>query len=69
MAACSAGLAGLLAAVAPGMIRGLDARADSGTGVEPEADPAVERTREQGKMLDDLYKYAIVSITTRYVGA
>ncbi len=34
-----------------------------------EADPALERTREQVKMLDDLYKNAVVSITKRYVGA
>jgi len=33
----------------------------------PEADPAVERTREQVKMLDDLYKNAVVSITRKYV--
>jgi hypothetical protein len=32
-------------------------------------DPALERTREQVRMLDDLYKNAVVSITTRYVGA
>ncbi len=33
-----------------------------------EADPAaVERTREQVKMLDDLYKNAVVAITTTYV--
>ena len=30
-------------------------------------DPAVERTRKQTKMLDDLYKTAIVLITTHYV--
>ena len=28
----------------------------------------MERAREQVKMLDDLYKNAVVSITTRYVG-
>lgn len=33
------------------------------------ADPALERTREEVKMLDDLYKNAVVSITTRYVEA
>jgi hypothetical protein len=33
----------------------------------PAADPAVERAREQVKMLDDLYKNAIVSITKTYV--
>ena len=31
------------------------------------SDPAVERTRKQTKMLDDLYKTAIVLITTHYV--
>jgi hypothetical protein len=35
--------------------------------VEESADPALERTREQVKMLDDLYKNAVVSITKRYV--
>jgi len=43
----------------------------AGPGFEPqvkaEADPALERTREQVKMLDDLYKSAVVSITKRYV--
>lgn len=32
-----------------------------------EKDPAVERTRKQTKMLDDLYKTAIVLITEHYV--
>ena len=58
----------LLAAVVPGVIRGPAARADSGTQVKGDADPALERTREQVKMLDDLYKNAVVSITKRYVG-
>src|SRR4051794_12915436 len=67
--ACSGGLAALLSAVVPGMFWGRDVRADPGTRVGAEADPALERTREQVKMLDDLYKNAVVSITTRYVGA
>jgi hypothetical protein len=33
----------------------------------PVADPAVERAREQVKMLDDLYKNAVISITKTYV--
>jgi hypothetical protein len=33
----------------------------------PKSDPALERTREQVRMLDDLYKNAVVSITKRYV--
>ncbi len=33
----------------------------------PAADPAVERAREQVKMLDDMYKNAVVSITKTYV--
>ena len=36
-------------------------------GTSPEADSALERTREQVKMLDDLYKNAVVSITKTYV--
>ena len=35
--------------------------------VEESADPALERTRERVKMLDDLYKNAVVSITRRFV--
>ena len=62
--ACSVGLSALLAGVAPGVLRGRVAQAALG----PEADPAVERAREQVKMLDDLYKNAVVSITKRYVG-
>jgi hypothetical protein len=34
----------------------------------PEADPAVKRTREQVKMLDELYNNAVVSITNKYDG-
>ncbi len=34
---------------------------------EEKADPAVERTRKQVRMLDDLYKTAIVLITDKYV--
>jgi Protein of unknown function (DUF3365) len=66
--AFSGGLAALLATVGPGVFRGRDARADSETQAKAEADPALERTREQVKMLDDLYKNAVVSITKRYVG-
>jgi len=32
------------------------------------ADPALERTREQVKMLDELYKNAVVSVTNKYDG-
>lgn len=62
--ACSVGLAAMAAEVAPGVFRGRVAQAGPG----PEADPAVDRAREQVKMLDDLYKTAVVSITKRYVG-
>ena len=55
--------AAALAALAPGSFRGHETRADG------PADPAVERAREQVKMLDDLYQNAVVSITTRYVRA
>lgn len=34
----------------------------------PEGDPALERTRAQAKMLDDLFKVAVVDITDRYDG-
>jgi Protein of unknown function (DUF3365) len=33
-----------------------------------DADPALKRTREQVKMLDELYKNAVVSITNKYDG-
>jgi hypothetical protein len=35
---------------------------------EPRADAALERTREQVKMLDVLYKSAVVSVDSRYQG-
>ena len=35
---------------------------------EPRADAALERTRDQVKMLDALYKNAVVSVTNRYDG-
>lgn len=42
--------------------------APRGTAAEAAAkDPAVERTRKQVRMLDDLYKTAVVLITTHYV--
>jgi len=62
-------LAALLATVAPGVFGGRHARAEPGPQVKGEDDPALLRTREQVRMLDDLYKNAVVSITTRYVGA
>lgn len=34
---------------------------------KPESDPAVERTRQQIMMLDDIYKTAVVAITDKYV--
>jgi len=40
------------------------------TGAEKAAaDPAVERTRKQVRMLDDLYKTTLVLITTHYVNS
>lgn len=39
---------------------------DSAEG-QAKADPAVDRTREQVKMLDDIYKTAVVAITDKYV--
>jgi hypothetical protein len=35
---------------------------------EPVADPALTQAREQVKMLDELYKNAVVSITNKYNG-
>jgi hypothetical protein len=62
--ACLAALA-----VAIGIPRGGAARADEKphTTAAPAADPAVDRAREQVRMLDDLYKTAVVSITKTYV--
>jgi hypothetical protein len=65
---CAIGLVGLPAAAWTGMLRGRDARAEPPQQALAEADPALKRTREQVKMLDDLYKNAVVSITKRYVG-
>jgi len=38
------------------------------SGSAPDSDPALERTRAQAKMLDDLFKVAVVDITNRYDG-
>ncbi len=38
------------------------------SGSAPESDPALERARAQVKMLDDLFKVAVVDITNRYDG-
>lgn len=44
------------------------ARAEDGAAAKPDkADPAVERARREVRMLDDIYKTAIVLITTHYV--
>ena len=42
-------------------------RSDAEIKKDAKADPAVERTRKQVQMLDDLYKTAIVLITDKYV--
>jgi hypothetical protein len=60
-------LAAALAATVIGVFRGPDARAQSGPRLAVAVDPAVERARAQVKMLDDLYKNAVVSITKTYV--
>jgi len=41
----------------------------SGGAAAPQADAAVERTRQTTRMLDDLYKTAVVLITQHYVEA
>ncbi len=38
------------------------------SGSAPESDPSLDRTRAQAKMLDDLFKVAVVNITNRYDG-
>jgi hypothetical protein len=64
------GLAGLAAlAIVIGIHRGREARAQAPPAAPgtSKADPAVERARQQVRMLDDLYKNAVVSITKTYV--
>src|SRR5262245_30872643 len=47
----------------------LAATASSGLSAGPEGDdPALDRTRAQARMLDDLLKVAVVDITNRYDG-
>lgn len=58
-------LSAALAAAFLGMWHAPAARADERA--KASADPALERAREQVKMLDDLYKNAVVSITRTYI--
>lgn len=58
---CLAAAGALACALALGAARG--ARAED----KRAADPELDRAREQVKMLDDLYKNAVVSITKNYV--
>jgi hypothetical protein len=62
-------LVAMLAGIVPERIRVAVARAESDPRPSGDADPALERAREKVKMLDDLYKNAVVSITRRYVEA
>jgi hypothetical protein len=55
-------------AVVAGLIIGISREREARAQATVVADPALERAREQVKMLDDLYKNAIVSITKTYVG-
>jgi len=50
-----------------GLVGGWLIVARGSTSAEPEVDPAVERTRQQVRMLDDVYKSAVVLITEHYV--
>jgi hypothetical protein len=59
---CAAGLAAAAALVAT-LLSGPAPRAG-----EDQADPALDRARQQAKMLDELYKNAVVSITNKYDG-
>ena len=62
----AASLAALVVAI--GWARGREAKAqETSRTAATSADPAVERAREQVRMLDDLYKNAVVSITKSYV--
>jgi hypothetical protein len=58
-------LLGVTAAVAVVGAMVMAARASASA---PESDQALERTRAQAKMLDDLFKVAVVDITNRYDG-
>ncbi len=51
---------GVLAVIAAAVISRSDAQ-------PTKTDPALERTRKQVRMLDDIYKTAVVLITTHYV--
>lgn len=59
-----------LAAMAAALVLVSMLRAPELQAAEPTkpADPALERTRDQVKMLDSLYKNAVVSITNKYDG-
>jgi hypothetical protein len=50
------------------LVLALPARASDPADPAPTPDPALERTRAQAKMLDDLLKVAVVDITNRYDG-
>src|SRR5262249_54555430 len=60
---CTACVASTVAAVAVLIIVGSPSSAQ-----EPADEAAVVRAREQAKMLDELYKNAVVSITQKYEG-
>lgn len=60
--------AGMIGAAAGALSLGVIWSATTLHAEPPAADPALERTREQVKMLDDLYKNAVVSVTNRYDG-
>jgi hypothetical protein len=56
----------LRAALAVGILGAVAAASTTGRGAAREDDPALERTRAQVRMLDDLFKVAVVDITNRY---
>jgi len=53
---------GVFAASAFALAVGLPSRASD---PEPESDPALQRTRAQAKMLDDLFKVAVVEVAEK----
>jgi len=58
----------LLTAVSPALTLALIPMALTAGAADPAPDAALERTRAQAKMLDDLLKVAVVDITNRYDG-
>lgn len=59
---------GCIVAAAAAAVLGTIITAPAVRAAEPQADAALNRARDQAKMLDSLYKNAVVSITNKYDG-